>query len=160
MSRRSRFALATLAGTVTAGLAFVAPAAALPAVVDVTVAESLPVSRPGQVVANSGLDCDTPNRVRTTSATRSDAGGIATFSGTKVFDCRGRDRLIVDFEVSVDVGSCADTAVGTWTVTGGRGTYAGAIGGGDLIGTYVDGDACTNSGIDDRYTGAVLLATP
>jgi hypothetical protein len=50
--------------------------------------------------------------------------------------------------------------MGSWHLTGGTGAFAGAHGGGRLIGSYtlggVPSDGCIADGIDDNYIGVIV----
>ncbi len=125
--------------------------------VDVTVAESLPLSGPGEVIDDSGLEafgCLGAD-VDTTDVSSSTSGPITRFSGTKEFDC-ANGTLTITFRAAV-VG-CAANDVGSWRVVGGTDHFAGARGGGLLVGTYTGGagTSCDSTGIDDRYLGVVV----
>ena len=147
----------------TAVAATVLGAAALPADaatanrIDLTVAESLPIGSPGSMIVDTGLEAfgclgasvDTP------TSSVSVSGPVSTFVGTKSFNCTG-GTLELSFRASTR--DCSTTDRGTWRVTGGTGDFAGAHGGGRLIGTYTGGAGtnCDNTGIDDRYIGVVV----
>lgn len=124
--------------------------------VDITVSESIPVSGPGEIVADGGLagfDC-LAGEVTTTSVSSRTWRDITRFRGTKDFDC-GTGTLSISF--SATVRGCASNDFGAWRVIDGSGAFEGARGGGFLVGTYTGGDACTATGIDDRYRGVIRV---
>lgn len=125
-------------------------------VIDITVAETLPVDEPGEVVSDLGLEAfgclgaevsTTPGRVVT-------RGTVTRFTGTKDIACTN-GTLTLRYRAWV-VG-CASSDFGRWRVTGGTGDFADARGRGFLVGSYTGGaeNACDNTGIDDNYTGIV-----
>ena len=146
-----RIGLLAVVATLFTMIALANPAAAATTYVDVTVDESLPVSTPGTVIADRGLGC-LGGSVDTTDSTGSSVGNVTFFSGTKTFNCPG-GTLVIQF--SAVVAGCASSDHGSWSVVGGTGAYSGASGGGVLVGTYQGGDACSNSGIHDRWRGVV-----
>ncbi len=128
--------------------------------IDVTVAEPLPpVTDPtdpgfpsGSIVSDTGLNC-VPGTVATTSVSSSTRGQVTRFSGTKEFDCGADGTLSISFRARVR--GCAASNFGVWRVVGGTGSFADARGAGILVGTYTGGDACTATGVDDRYRGVI-----
>lgn len=151
--RRRTRRLGALAALGTAlALVPVAPTeAATTSFIDVTVAETLAVTS-GTVIADSGLGCS-GGTVTTTSNPPVERGNVTRFSGTKQFDCGSGDTLSISFRVRAR--GCADRAFGGWRVIGGTGSFEDARGGGVLVGTYTGGNACTATGIDDRYRGVI-----
>ena len=81
------------------------------------------------------------------------AGGpvAGSFHLTKTLVCgdNPEDTFTIRVDAATVFGSPTDQ--GGWSVAGGTGAYAGLSGGGNLVGTYVDG------GIIDLYTGIVHL---
>lgn len=147
---------ATVAAT-TFGAAALPVDAATADQIDVTVAESLPVSTPGEVTDDGGLEdfgC-LGAEVATSDVSASSGGSAITFAGTKVFHCDD-GTLTLSFRTSTS--ACSTTDRGSWRVIDGTGDFEGASGGGQLIGTYTGGDGtyCDNDGIDDRYIGVII----
>ncbi len=149
--RTRRLGAIAALGTALALVPAVPTEAATTTWVDVTVEETLAVTT-GTVIADTGLGC-AGGTVTTGPVTERTRGEVTRFSGTKEFDCGGGDTLSISFRVRVR--GCADRAVGGWRVTGGTGSFEDARGGGFLVGTYTGGDACTATGIDDRYRGVI-----
>lgn len=134
-----------------------AEAAATVTRVDVTVAESLAVTT-GTVISDGGLDglgCFDAD-VETSDLTVIERRDRTTFVGTKSIQC-DEGTLTLAFRASVR--GCSTTDRGVWRVTGGTGDFADARGGGRLVGTYTGGagTSCDNTGIDDNYTGIIVL---
>lgn len=165
-SRRLGRRLAGVAGAAAMCAALVAaptPAAAAPSAsrIDLTVAETLAVTT-GTVISDTGLagpGCDGAV-VLTSGVTITTAGDRTTFAGTKSIAC-GLGTLTLAFRASVR--DCSTTDSGTWRVTGGTGEFDGARGRGRLVGTYFGGSGpdagtnCNSDGINDRYTGVLVL---
>ena len=75
-------------------------------------------------------------------------GGATVFHLTKVFTCAdGSGTLAIDLDAPF-IGVKGGT-IGGWRVTGGTGDYAGATGGGHLVGVG------SPTGIVDTYSGVV-----
>lgn len=125
--------------------------------IDITVSETIPIST-GTVVADTGLeDLGCQNAaVDTTDNSVRERGDRLIFTGTKSISCDAGD-LTLRYRASVR--GCATSDFGFWRVTGGTGAFSGARGAGFLVGTYTGGAGtnCDSTGIDDRYTGVVVL---
>lgn len=152
-ARRALAALTMITGT----LALAQPASAAPPVaVDFTVSETLPLGTPGTLTSSDIPGCPAAT-VTTFPELATTAGPVSRFVGTKVFDCGGGDTFTLRYDARV-IG-CAPTDDGRWNLLDGTGAFAGASGRGSLVGTYTlgdgPGDACSNDGIDDRYTGRI-----
>ena len=155
-TRLNRLVLTTALVTMVVALAPPAGAAA-PTRVDFTIAEALPVSTPGTLIAGSVPNC-TVTTVDTPTATATTVGSVTVFEGTKQVNCDEGHHFTMSF--SARVAGCASFDTGTWRLEGGTGPFAGATGSGRLIGTYVGGDgtACDSTGINDRYTGKIRFS--
>lgn len=140
----------SITGLVTAGQSGTAGAA--PTTVDFTIRETLPPGN-GTLVAGSVPGCSNLD-VFNESGSATFAGPVSVFEGTKRFQCDEGDFTIRYRAIVI---GCAATDSGVWRVIGGTGDFAGSRGGGLLEGTYDTGDACTATGIDDRYQGILNL---
>ena len=149
--------LAVLTAAVLAATLMVAAApagAAPPTAVDFTIEETLEVSEGFLKAGDSIPNCESP--VVTTENFRLGGGGdVRTFAGDKVFTCASGDTFTLSFNARVR--DCSATDSGSWRVTGGTGAFAGLRGNGRLVGTYVGGNSCGPTGIDDNYTGRFFL---
>lgn len=143
-------------------VAIAAPASASaspPIAVDFTVHEALPIDGTrGVMMISDVAGCGIGSTVDSTG-TATFAGPVTIFEGTKVFNCDGDDTFTLTYRARVR--GCSATDSGTWKIVDGTGLFAGAKGHGRLVGSYTfeggTGDACTNDGIDDRYTGKIKL---
>jgi len=157
-ARRRRLAAVVAAGSVLTLVPATSTEASSVVRVDVTVAETLPLSVPGEVTADSGLEafgCLGAD-VETFPASVTTRGDVTRFTGTKDIECAD-GTLTISYRARVR--GCATTDRGVWRVVGGTGDFAGARGGGRLVGTYTGGagNACDNTGIDDRYRGVIRI---
>lgn len=75
-------------------------------------------------------------------------GPTVVFHLTKVFTCEGGSTLTVDLDAVFQ--NKRGGTVGGWRITGGTGDYAGATGGGQIVGEG------TTTGIIDTYTGVIV----
>lgn len=149
--RRRSLAMMAAAGAALALVPTSPAEAAPPARIDVTVSETLPVTT-GSVLGSGFCAGGTVSTGPVSVTTRRD---VTRFSGEKVFDCGSGDTVTISFRARVR--GCADSNRGSWRVVDGTGEFEDARGRGRLVGTYVGGDACTASGVDDRYRGFVRL---
>ena len=80
------------------------------------------------------------------------------FRGTKIVRCASGDTLEFRY-VATYLRADSPIDWGRWRVTGGTGVYAGARGGGFLIGNYFGGSgtASDNAGITDNWIGVIIL---
>ena len=73
-----------------------------------------------------------------------------SFHGARLLECYDSpNAFVITFNAATHYGSPQDQ--GGWRVIEGWGDYVGLKGGGNLVGTYVEG------GIIDLYTGRVTL---
>jgi hypothetical protein len=80
-------------------------------------------------------------------------GRASTFHLFKVLTCaNGLDTLTIRVDAATIAGASGDQ--GGWSVVEGTGAYAGAGGGGRLVGTYYDNGG-GDLGVIDRYTGVI-----
>lgn len=83
-------------------------------------------------------------------------GRRLVFDVRKTFTCAdGSGTWKVRIEATVE--PCDAFDYGTWRITGGTGDYRGVRGEGQLVGTYVPGDACSATGIVDHYRGTAKV---
>lgn len=76
--------------------------------------------------------------------------------GVKNVDCGGSGSF--SFSYSAVHPTCSPFDFGTWTVTGGTGTFAGLTGGGSLVGKYTGNPCGRSRGIIDTWTGSLTFA--
>jgi hypothetical protein len=81
-------------------------------------------------------------------------GSALVFDVNTTFTCAGGS---LDVHVHASVRPCDPQDRGSWVITGGTGTLADLHGAGTLVGTYFPGDSCNADGIDDHYTGFVVI---
>lgn len=81
-------------------------------------------------------------------------GAALVFDVHTTFTCDGGS---LDVHLHASVRPCDPPDRGSWVITGGTGTLAGLHGAGTLVGTYFPGDSCNADGIDDHYTGIVVI---
>ena len=76
------------------------------------------------------------------------ASAAGSFHGYKTLTCDGSgDQIVITYDAATVWGSPQDQ--GGWHVVSGTGAYAGCVGGGNLVGIYIE------NGIEDHYTGRV-----
>lgn len=125
--------------------------------VDFTVHETLSVTT-GSMISSDIPGCATAT-VATIGPTVSTSGKYTSFTGTKVINCGSGNTINVRFRARTL--RCEATDMGTWKVTRGTGTFAGAKGQGELVGAYTlgrgAGTFCEYDGINDHYTGKMKL---
>ncbi len=167
LTSHQRVIRAVVAGVLMVGMVMSssAPASAAPPIsVDFTVFE--PLSSEGGPTVGVVVDSDDflnclNGSVVTSMTTVTQTGPLTKFQGSKIVDCGGNNTLSLTFRAKAS--PCSSTDSGTWKITGGTGGFAGAKGHGGLVGTYkLDdglGTSCDNSGIADRYTGKIKLAS-
>ncbi len=112
----------------------------------VTITLAVDLNAGTEVFTASGAFC--PSGSAESSNFRPTGGGTTVFHLTKTFICQNGDSLTIDLN-AVFQGKRNGT-VGGWTVTGGTGAYAGAKGGGHIVGVG------TPTGIIDTYTGVIV----
>ncbi len=131
------------AGMIAAAL--IAPGAIAASKVEITL--TVPGFGGAETFVASGGFC--PSGTSTSSNFRFAGGGRAgTFHLDKTFFCDGgTDSLTIHLSAATANGSPQDQ--GGWKVIGGTGAYAGAHGGGNLVGDYVA------NGVIDHYVGII-----
>ena len=81
-------------------------------------------------------------------------GAALAFDVHTTLTCAGGS---LDIHVHASVRPCDPQDRGSWVITGGTGSLAGAHGAGTLVGTYFPGDSCDAIGIDDHYAGTAVF---
>lgn len=155
--RRCLVAVAVVGGSILVA----GPASAeSPEAVDFTVSETK-AGGPGTLIESDIEGCSTLATVETLDPSVTTTGAVITFAGTKIVDCGEGNTFTLTFRARVT--GCSSTDFGTWRLVDGTGSFAGAKGQGQLLGTYTyedgPGTQCENDGIDDRYTGKIKLAS-
>jgi hypothetical protein len=141
---RSRITALALASV--AAVALVAGPVAASGAQPVTITLTVDFTADTELFTATGAFC--PSGSAETFNFRPTGGGTTVFHLTKTFTCQNGDSLTVDLS-AVFQGKRNGT-VGGWTVTGGTGAYAGAMGGGRIVGVG------TPTGIIDTYTGVIV----
>ena len=148
--RAHRTTLAGLAGAALLALAIAAPAAAGSGRVAITLDASFDTGI--ETFTAGGAFCPA-GTAETPGIFFAGRGRAATFHLFKVLTCTdGSGSLTIRIDAATIDGAPGDQ--GGWSVVEGTGAYAGAGGGGRLVGTYYDNGG-GDRGVIDRYTGAI-----
>jgi hypothetical protein len=144
--------------TRTASLAFAMVAAVAIVAGPVTARSSTPISITLEVNLDAGVETITDQTNFCEGTAESDAwitgggrtgGGTLVFHVGKLFTCAGGDdTLLVELHAASNRPHGGTT--GGWTVVEGTGAYAGASGGGSIVGVF------TETGITDQYEGTIV----
>ncbi|HEX5829039.1 MAG TPA: hypothetical protein VFY23_16050 [Candidatus Limnocylindrales bacterium] len=127
-------------GAMTALLAVAGPVSAGDGKVVITL--DVNFARGSETFTATGAFCPRGSAVTTSVETT----GRPVFHVEKTFTCKDRSGTL---SIALDAVSTWTGTQGGWTVTGGTGAYAGASGGGQVVGVG------TSSGILDTYTGTI-----
>ena len=144
--------------TRTASLAFAVVAAVAIVAGPVAAGSSTPVSITLAINLDTGVEMITDQTNFCEGTAQSEAwitgggrngGGTIVFHVGKLFTCAGGDdTLLVELHAAVNRPKGGTT--GGWTVVEGTGAYAGARGGGSIVGVFTD------TGIIDQYEGTIV----
>ncbi len=157
MRRKTVRLLVTLAALASA-LVIATPASAATTFVSLSVDESIPASTPGVIVSSSIPGCPSGTVATENPSSQPFGSDGMVFRGTKIVNCGNGDTLTFTY-VARYLSSDSPIDFGRWRIRGGTGSFAGASGGGFLIGNYTGGSgtATDNTGITDNWFG--LLRT-
>lgn len=148
--RTHRTSLAGLAAAGLLALAVAAPAAAGSGRVEITLDANFGTSV--ETFTAEGAFCPA-GTAQTPGIFFAGRGRAATFHLFKVLTCTdGSGSLTIRIDAATIDGAPGDQ--GGWSVVEGTGAYAGAGGGGRLVGTYYDNGG-GDLGVIDRYTGVI-----
>ena len=124
---RSRITALALASV--AAVALVAGPVAAGGAQPVTITLAVDLNAGTEVFSASGAF---PSGSAGSSNFRPTGGGTTVFHLTKTFTCQNGDSLTIDLNAAFQ--GKRNGTIGGWAVTGGTGAYAGAAGGGHIVG--------------------------